>query len=321
MNSINTLLKSTDFARKINNQIGMASSISQMFQSNLIWQNQLSAITMNSAVFKAIAYQQNLFSKKITGLDTISKTLALQTKLFQISQPTLDAIKGISQMQESLFGNLRGVSAILLESQKPYLAQINSFQFAMSGISGQIAALASQNNNWYLLDEFEDLNEQVIEITNGFTSDIALTEEENIRFEQLIERITIFYNENKDYGKYIWRFFEIILAIIALHQYNEFLKPKPEPTTKMDILNSEIRIKKAIEIKFREIKEYRTTNRVSKVMLKPKTKTILITSLPKGFDVIILQVNHKWVLVSYTNPKDNLMETGWVMKKYLDNNN
>lgn len=55
-------------------------------------------------------------------------------------------------------------------------------------------------------------------------------------------------------------------------------------------------------------------------MLKPNSKTINITSLPKGFDVIVLQINHKWVFVSYINPKDNLMETGWVMKKYLDKN-
>ena len=99
-----------------------------------------------------------------------------------------------------------------------------------------------------------------------------------------------------------------------------FTKIKSEPATKNDIINSERRIQKAIELKFKKVKECRTTNRVSNVMLKPKTKTILITSLPKGFDVIILQVNHKWVLVSYTNPKDNLIETGWLMKKYLDKN-
>ncbi|TDD97918.1 hypothetical protein [Flavobacterium cellulosilyticum] len=320
MNSLDALIKSTDFTQKINSQIGIGNSISQMFQSNQIWQNQLSAMTMNNAVFSAISQQQNLIPKNIAGLDTLSKTLAMHAKLFQIPQPTLDVIKGISQMQESLFGNLRDLSATLLESQKPYLAQINSFQFAMSGISGQIAALASQNNNWHLLEEFEDINEQVIEMTNGFTSDIAFTEEESIRFEQLIERISIFYNENKKYGKYIWRFFEIILAIIALHQYSDFLKPKSEPATKNDIINSERRIQKAIELKFKKVKECRTTNRVSNVMLKPKTKTILITSLPKGFDVIILQVNHKWVLVSYTNPKDNLIETGWLMKKYLNKN-
>lgn len=53
-------------------------------------------------------------------------------------------------------------------------------------------------------------------------------------------------------------------------------------------------------------------------MLKPKSKTDLLNILPKGFDVIILQINHKWAFVSYINPKDNLMEKGWIMKKYLD---
>lgn len=119
MNSLDAILKSNDFAQKINSQIGIGNSISQMFQSNPIWENQLSAVTMNSAILKGIAQQQNLFSKNIGGLDTLSKALALQAKLFQIPQPSLDAIRGISQIHESLFGNLRGVSAILLESQKP----------------------------------------------------------------------------------------------------------------------------------------------------------------------------------------------------------
>jgi len=35
-------------------------------------------------------------------------------------------------------------------------------------------------------------------------------------------------------------------------------------------------------------------------------------------EVVVLQINHKWAFVSYTNPKDNLMETDWVMNKYLD---
>ena len=53
----------------------------------------------------------------------------------------------------------------------------NTLKFAISGISEQIAALASQNNNWHLLEEIENINDLEIEITNGFTSDVALTEE------------------------------------------------------------------------------------------------------------------------------------------------
>lgn len=318
MNSLDALIKSTDFAQKINSQIGIGNSISQMFQSNQIWQNQLSAMTMNNAIFSAISQQQNLIPKNIAGLDTLSKTLAMQAKLFQIPQPTLDAIKGISQMQESLFGNLRDLSATLLESQKPYLSQINSLQFTMSSISGQIAAIAAKSNQWDLLDEFEYINEQTLEITNSFISDIALTEEESVRFEQLIERIVTFFKKNKKFGVSALLFVSVMVNLMNIHQYYDFVMPKAEPATKEDLVKFEKKIQQSIEIKLKEVKEYRTTNRISKVMLKPKTKTIIVASLPKNFDVIVLQINHKWAFISYINPKDNLMETGWVMKKYLD---
>ena len=318
MDSLDTLIKNINFAQKINNQIGIGNSISQMLQPN-IWQNQLSAMTMNNAVFSAISQQQNLIPKNIAGLDTLSKTLAIQAKLFQIPQPTLDAIKGISQMQDSIFGNLKDITSIF-ESQKSYLAQVNSLQFAMSGISGQIAAIAAKSNQWNLLDEFENINEEAFEITNNFTSDIALTQEESIRFEQLIEKIVSFYQKNKQFGVNALLFISVMVNLMSIHQYYDFVKTKAEPATKEDLMKFERKIQQSIELKLKEIKEYRTTNRASKVMLKPKTKTIIITSLPKNFDVIVLQINHKWAFVSYIDPKDNLMQTGWIMKKYLDKN-
>ncbi|AIG30325.1 hypothetical protein IA01_07560 [Flavobacterium psychrophilum] len=320
MNSLDAIIKSTNFAQKLNNQLGISNSMMQMIHSQELWQNKLSAMTMSDAIFKSIAHQQNYFPNNIAGFDTLSKTMAIQAKLFQIPQPTLEAIKGISQIQESLFGSLKGISSIL-ESQKPYLAQINSLQFAMSGISGQIAAIAAKSNQWNLLDEFEDINEQAFEITNSFTSDIALTEEESIRFEQLIEKIVSFYQKNKQFGVNALLFISVMVNLMSIHQYYDFVKPKAEPATKEDLVKFERKIQQSIEVKLKEIKEYRTTNRVSKVMLKPKTKTIIVASLPKNFDVIILQINHKWAFISYINPKDNLMETGWVMKKYLDKNN
>lgn len=319
MNSLDAIIKSTNFAQKLNNQLGISNSMMQMIHSQELWQNKLSAITMTDAVFKGIAHQQNYYPKNIAGIDTLSKVMAIQSKLFQIPQPTLDSIKGISQMQESLFGNLKSISSIF-ESQKPHLAQINSLQFAMSGISGQIAAIAAKSSQWNLLDEFEDINEQAFEIANSFTSDIALTQEESIRFEQLIEKIVSFYQKNKKFGVNALLFISVMVNLMNIHQYYDFVKTKAEPATKEDLMKFERKIQQSIELKLKEIKEYRTTNRVSKVMLKPKTKTIIITSLPKNFDVIVLQINHKWAFVSYIDPKDNLMQTGWIMKKYLDKN-
>ena len=172
MNSLDAVIKSRNFVQKMNNQFGISNSMIQMIHSQERWQNKLSAMTMSDAIFKSIAYQQNNFPKNIAGLDTLSRTMTIQSKLLQIPQSTLDAIKGISQMQGRIFGDLKGFSSIF-ENQKNYLAQINSLQFAMNGISGQIAAIAAKNNQWLLLNEFEEINEEAFEIANNFTSDIS----------------------------------------------------------------------------------------------------------------------------------------------------
>lgn len=317
-NSLDAIIKSTDFAQKINSQLVINNSLMQIMHSHDLWQNKLSALTMTDAILKGIGNRNYQFPKNFAGIDMLSNSILNHTKSFKIPDTTLDAIKGISQSQESIFENLKGISSII-ESQKPYLAQINSLQFAMSGISGQIAAIAAINNQWNLLEEFEDINEEVSDITNNFTSDLILTEEETKRFEVLIEKIIFFFKSNKKFGKNALLFISVVLHLMALHQYYEFVTSKPT-ATKEDLIKFERRINQTIELKLKEQKEYRTTNRILKVMLKPKSKTLVVCKLPKGFDLIILQINHKWAYVSYTNPEDNLMETGWVMKKYLDKN-
>lgn len=41
----------------------------------------------------------------------------------------------------------------------------------------------------------------------------------------------------------------------------------------------EIKMLQAIELKFKEYKEYRVTNHITKIMFKPKTKTTIIVTL------------------------------------------
>ena len=94
--------------------------------------------------------------------------------------------------------------------------------------------------------------------------------------------------------------------------------PKPEYATKLEV---ETFIKEQFGIyerKLKENKEFRITGRVCKVMSKPRLKSFVIEKLPVDLEVTILQVNHKWVYVSYFSPSDNLPQTGWIMKKYLN---
>ena len=93
---------------------------------------------------------------------------------------------------------------------------------------------------------------------------------------------------------------------------------KPEYATKLEV---ETVIKEQFSLferKLRENNEYRTTNRKCKVMIKPTIKSMIIETLPNDFEIVVLRVHHKWIYASYSSPKDNLPQTGWILKKYLD---
>jgi hypothetical protein len=312
MDQINKIIKSLNFADEISSKLSMSDSILQITQAQQTWINDTN--TISKALLKSISYNNNFLPKNIAGFNSMN--LGSNLASLNISADIITSINNINKLQSNMFVDLKGLSKIG-EMYQPYINQLKSMQIAMRSITAQIELISIQNSNWSLLEEFEHINEEAIEITNGFSSDFTLTDEETKRFEALIEKIIVFFKSNKKYGKNALLFISVILNVMALHQYYDFIKSKPA-ATKEDLIKFERRINQTIELKLREEKEYRTTNRISKVMLKPKNKTALLNTLPKGFDVIILQINHKWALVSYINPKDNLMETGWILKKYLN---
>jgi hypothetical protein len=316
MKEKDNIIKSVNFAKKISSQLNISDSLLKIAQNKEYWDSKLNTVSMCESIIKSISYQQNLIPKNIIYLDSDTKNLGSQIASFKIPNETLESILEIGKMQASIFGDLKSISKIG-EIYQPISAKMKSMQMAMRNISSQIATISAQNNNWGLLEEFERINEETIEITNNFTTDFTLTEDETKRFEEIIEKIILFFKSNKKYGTNVLLFISVLVNIMALHQYYDFLKSKPA-ATKEDLFIFGGSIIQEIESKLKEEKEYRTTNRISKVMIKPKTKTLLLNILPKRFDVIVLQINHKWVFVSYINPKDNLMETGWIMKKYLD---
>ena len=69
---------------------------------------------------------------------------------------------------------------------------------------------------------------------------------------------------------------------------------------------------------FKKAHEYLITNRKCEVKIKPKSKTLTLARLPKDFELVVVQIHHRWVFVSYIDPVDNLPQTGWILKKYLN---
>lgn len=318
MAGLNDILKSAKWHQSIQKSLGLSSHISEMLKAQESIAKSLSGVNMIAEIAKSMQHQKKLFANPtLSAIEAMSKSITLQSK-FAIPQTTLDAITSINRQHEQLFGGLRAMTeALRIQSQA--IAQINNLNFALSGISGQIAAIAAQQRNWTIIDDFEEVSEQAIEFSESLTEEV--TEEQKRQFQVLLTLVSAFV---KKYGVQGLLIIDIILRFAGLHQYYDFLQQKPELPTKQEVnqiaikQDSIIQFIEAVNEELKNAKEYRITKRQCDVKLKPKIKTLTVSKLPKDFELVVLQVHHKWVLISYFDPKDKLPQTGWIMKKYLD---
>lgn len=318
MAGFDDILKSAQWHKSIQKSLGLTSQLSEMMKAQERITRSLSGVSIITELAKSMQQHHKMFENPtLSAIGALTKGLSLQAK-FAIPQTTLDAISSINRQHEQLFGGIRAMTEAL-KIQSPALAQINNLNFALSGISGQIAALAAQQRNWTIIDDFEEVTEQAIEFSESLTEEV--TEEQKRQFQILISKLIEFFNKHKQKGINTFRLLEVILVF---YSYYSIFSNKPELATKADIrqinLNQDtiIHYINLVNKQLRVAKEYRITNRGCEVKLKPKTKTLTVSKLPIDFELVVLKVNHKWVLVSYFDPKDNLPQTGWIMKKYLD---
>ncbi|MDP1814568.1 MAG: hypothetical protein Q8K92_08995 [Leadbetterella sp.] len=318
MAGLDNILKSSQLHQSIQKPLGLSSQLSEMMKTQESIIKSLSRVSMINELAKSMQQHYKMFDKAtLSAFETMTKGLSLQTK-FTIPQTTLDAITSINLQQNQLFGNLRSVIEVLNKNHAVF-NQINTWQFAISGISGQLAAVAASDKKWNLIDDFEEITEEAVSINERIFDENGVTKEGLKELKEYFQRIEIKVDKiDSDANALFWKLLTLLSFILAVMGEARNWLPKPEYATKQEV---ETVIKEQFGIyekKLKEDKEFRITRRVCKVMSKPRMKPLVIEKLPINFEVTVLQVNHKWIYVSYFSPDDNLPQTGWILKKYLD---
>src|SRR5690606_23332856 len=134
-----------------------------MFKAQESITRNLSGLSMATELAKSMQKHHKMFENPtLSAIDAMTKGLSFQSK-FAIPQTTLDAISSINRQHEQLFGNLRSITEAINKNQAAF-NQINSWQFAISGISGQLAAIAASQKKWDLIDDFEEITEEAVSL-------------------------------------------------------------------------------------------------------------------------------------------------------------
>jgi hypothetical protein len=318
MAGFDDILKSAQWQQSIQKYLGLTSQLSEMMKAQERITNSLGGVSRITELAKSMQKYHRLLEKPtLSAVEAITQGLSLQSK-FAIPQATLDAISSINRQHNQLFGNLRRITDALNKKQSAF-NQINSWQFAINGISGQLAIIAARQKKWDLIDDFEEITEEAVSINQRFFDENGVTKEGLNELISFFQRIEIkIHKIDADANSLFWKLLTLLSFILAVMGEARNWLPKPKYATKQEV---ETVIKEQFGIyeqKLKEDKEFRITSRVCKVMSKPRLKSLVIEKLPTNFEVTVLQVNHKWVYVTYFSPVDNLPQTGWIMKKYLD---
>jgi len=313
MKELESITAAINATRSINKNWGLDSPMMKMITAQRELQDKLMPFR-NHEIFNTVARIQKMMPRyEESGIMTMIKNIRSASDMMPSGAMT--AIMAIQRQNQHLFSSTRSILDAL--PAQAAFSHVNSLQYALSGITKNIAAIAAANRDWSLVDDFEEISSQAIELTDHLSAHVALSEEENAAFQSLIQYVVSIIKKHRKFGIYSLLFIDMVLRVASFHQYFDFLKSKPELATKEDVGKFEKKLLQSIREKLKEEQEYRLTNRACKVYLKPKFKSLKLITLPVKFEVIVLQINHKWAYISYIDPTDNVSQTGWVPKKFL----
>ncbi len=317
MTGFEDILKLVRFSQNMPHSFRLSSQISEMLKFQEGIAKSLSGANMITEIAKKTQHHKKAIGPMLSAIEAMTSSMRFESK-FVIPQTAIDSIIGINRQHEQLFSGIRAMTEAV-KIQSPALAKINNLSFALSGISGQVAAMAANQRKWDLIDDFEEITEEAVSLNDRIFDDNGVTKEGLNELKTFFQRIEIKVDKiDADANGLFWKFLTILGFILTVMGEARNWSPKPEYVTKQEV---ETVIKGQFSIyekKLKEDKEFRITRRVCKVMSKPRLKSLVIEKLPIDFEVTVLQVNHKWVYVAYFSPVDNLPQTGWIMKKYLD---
>jgi hypothetical protein len=304
-------------SEEIQNSLGLNSHLSEMLELQEQIKKSFSGVNMFTEIFETMQNHKWFTSTAQSTIEEAIKSIGLNSKI-ELPQQAVDSIKSILHQNELLGGSMRALTKSL-ELQYPSVSQIDNLQSVLNSLSVDLLAFAARKQDWDLINDYEEITEEAVALNESIFDENGITKEGLIELKKFLNRI-----ENKidkidaQKNNLFWKLLALIGFILTLNSTVIDLLPKPEYATKQEVdamLKEQFSI---FEKKLKVAKEYRITNRECDVKLKPKAKKLTLSKLPLDFEVTVLEVNHKWVYVSYFDPKDNLPQTGWIMKKYLN---
>lgn len=292
----------TDIAKTLSHQMKFHST-STIFESSI--QTQLAAQQIpknNLALF---------------GLTSSLSDIALSNQLIS------DKLSGFASSQLYLSNSLTAMASTI---QQSHLNSFNSLDIALQGISKTYLKDIALTRNWDAISIAEEANETIGNATEELlnkTSRITPKDIDFLRTSIITELSRLLAKTKAQRAKqYIFELITLVGFLLTIYgtfqNTNEISNRDVLNETKIEIekISSELRTKIDTEL----AKLNKTRIAIANVNLRFSTKknSKIIGLVKCGQNVTVIEIRHKYLLISYIDIVTGEPKSGFVMKKYFE---
>lgn len=293
----------TDIAKTISKQMQQLNAASKVLGNSIHIQ------------FTEIQYPKNL--SILSGLTSALAELAKTNQLVS------ERLSGFATSQLILSNNLTDIAETLGQS---HLNKFNAFDIALQGISKTYLKNITLTRNWGEISIAEEANETIANIANELLNDkgqVTVKDFDNLRQSIVTELFGLLGKTRTDKARQF--VFELIATIsFLLIFYNPFVLSTDKTNTKIisetrleiEIISKELSQK--IELELIKLNKTRTARKNVNLRYADKKNSKIIGLVKFGQQVTVIEIRHKYILISYIDQDTGEPKSGFVIKKYFD---
>ncbi|MBQ4912797.1 hypothetical protein J8L85_00010 [Maribacter sp. MMG018] len=260
------------------------------------------------------------YPKNHSALFGLTSTLA---EIAKKNQLVSDSLSGFATSQLLLSNNLSAIAKTLSQS---HLNSFNSLDIALQGISKTYLRNIALTRDWDDISIAEEANETIANIADGLLDNIeqiTAQDLENFKNSIVSELFGLLGKTKTDKARQL--IFEIIAIIsFLLIFYNPFVIPTDKTNTeitkeiKLDIEKLNQDLSKKIELELNKLNKTRTARTNVNLRYADKKNSKIIGLVKSGQQVTVIEIRHKYLLISYIDMETSEPKSGFVVKKYFN---
>lgn len=279
--------------------------------------NVASMVTGNNIQAQLAAIQ---YPKNHSALFGLTSTLAEIAKTNQLAS---EKLSGFSTSQLLLSNKLTAIAKTLSQS---HLNKFNSIDIALQGISKTYLKNIALTRNWEDITVAEEVNDTISNIADELltkTTQVTVKDLDNLRHSIVSELLGLHGKTKTDKAR---QFIIELITIISflLTFYNPFVIPT-DKTNKGNITEIKRELKKMnkefsekIEYELNKLNKTRTARTNVNLRFADKKKSKIIGLVKTGQQVTVIEIRHKYLLITYLDKDTGEPKSGFVVKKYFE---